>query len=334
MAYPLPETAMRPPTPPPPTPVLPPIVLLLHVSSSSSSSSGAAGAAAAAAAAAWGPLVSTPCGPRPQMCVREAPPGAVLGEAGLVHADGRLETVDTPRACHAFMETYLAASAAVPDGWVASAGVYRMDPTSTVHSFTARFTVPPAPANPRRPETLYYFIGLEDRSQGKLTTIHQPVLTWGDQTEGGQFDNQWHLWSWTCCPKNLTWHSADIAGFRPGDTIYGSIEKTSEDTWRVDGAWRQGDGQWRNTTLTSRVGGYNYNYADVTLEVYNVTACDQMSAGRSVFSDIALTLDDGRRWVPPTWYVSGLDTSCQTSARVVNASQIELRSGVVAETLL
>ena len=46
--------------------------------------------------------------------------------------------------------------------------------------------------------------------QGKLTTTHQPVLTWGDETEGGQFPGQWHLWSWTCCPKNLTWHSPDI----------------------------------------------------------------------------------------------------------------------------
>ena len=41
--------------------------------------------------------------------------------------------------------------------------------------------------------------------QGALTSIHQPVLTWGDETEGGI--GGWHIWSWTCCPKNVTWHS-------------------------------------------------------------------------------------------------------------------------------
>ena len=44
---------------------------------------------------------------------------------------------------------------------------------------------------------------------GSLTSIHQPVLTWGDQTEGGLYEG-WHLWSWTCCPKNLTWHSPGL----------------------------------------------------------------------------------------------------------------------------
>ena len=44
---------------------------------------------------------------------------------------------------------------------------------------------------------------------GKLTTIHQPVLTWGDQTEGGQYNNSWHLWSWTCC-EFLALHAAAL----------------------------------------------------------------------------------------------------------------------------
>ena len=32
-------------------------------------------------------------------------------------------------------------------------------------------------------------------------------------------------------------------------------------------------GGWKNTTLISQVGDYNYNYADVTLEAYNLTSC-------------------------------------------------------------
>ena len=220
-------------------------------------------------------LILTPCGMRPRECVREAPHGSVVraSEDGFVIDRGDrvgLERVEVPERCHAFMGEENARllrraktqgdAGAVPDGWIKSAGVYRMDPEITIQSFSAKWTVPPAPSAPQKPETLYYFIGLEDRTQGKLTTIHQPVLTWGDQTEGGKFDDQWHLWSWTCCPKNLTWHSPDIAGFMPGETLYGRIDKQSADTWRIDGAWQEKNGSWRNTTLVSEVGSFNYNY--------------------------------------------------------------------------
>jgi len=64
------------------------------------------------------------------------------------------------------------------------------------------------------------------------------------------YDNAWHLWSWTCCPGNLTWHSPDIAGFLPGEVIYGSIERLDSITWKIDSAWNDG-GVWKNTTLIS-----------------------------------------------------------------------------------
>jgi hypothetical protein len=219
--------------------------------------------------------------------------------------------------------------AAVPDGWIESAGVYQMDPTPAhrIQKFSGQWTVPPAPASPQRPETLYYFIGLEDRTQGKLTTIHQPVLTWGDETEGGQYPNKWHLWSWTCCPKNLTWHSKDIAGFGPGDTIFGTIEKLGDATWRVDGAFKDTAGVFHNTTLTSRVGTFNYNYADVTLEVYNVSSCNQMSQGSAAFSQLDLALSDGSAWVPPMWYTSGLPNSCRTEMHIHDSKTMTISTG-------
>jgi hypothetical protein len=306
-------------------------------------------AALLAPAAAASDLVLTPCGMRPRECVREAPQHAVVRASGgdgfvVEHADGRLERVDVPDRCHAFMaeeherlsrvreeapgkgEEVEEEAGAIPNGWIESAGVYRMDPEVTIQSFTGKWTVPPAPTAPHKPETLYYFIGLEDRTQGKLTTIHQPVLTWGDQTEGGQFDNQWHLWSWTCCPKNLTWHSPDIAGFAPGETLFGRIEKQSADTWLIDGAWREKDGSWRNTTLVSQVGGFNYNYADVTLEVYNVTSCAQMSQGSVTFSELALTLSDRSEWKPPMWYVTGQPTNCDVNMKILNQTTMAISS--------
>ena len=281
-------------------------------------------------------LTVTPCGTRPSECVREAPHEGLVSfsppEANhdfiIQYPNSTVEYITVPQSCHDFFaentdSLYSFTSTAannlrnVPDGWIESAGVYRMDPDDQIHSFSSSWTVPPKPKTPTKPETLYYFIGLEDRTQGKLTTIHQPVLTWGDQTEGGLYDNEWHLWSWTCCPKNLTWHSPDIAGFQPGDTIYGDIQKLSSSTWKINGGWKSANGSWHNTTLTSEVGSFNYNYADVTLEVYNVTSCDELSNGQVKFSDLKLTTDDGKKeWVPSMWYTSGFPNSCRTTLTI------------------
>ena len=274
-------------------------------------------------------LTQTPCGPRPPECVREAPHHSHITfstpsephDFNIHHHNGTLERFTVPQSCHDYFATLTPAPPppfkSIPNGWIESAGVYRMDPTNTIHSFDAQWTVPPAPIKPQRPETLYYFIGLEDRTQGKLTTIHQPVLTWGDQTEGGLYDNEWHLWSWTCCPKNLTWHSPDIAGFNPGDTIYGEIVKMDADTWKIQGGWQATNGTWHNTTLISEVGDFNYNYADVTLEVYNITNCNQMVNGNVTFSNLHLTTDKGTKdWVPSMWYPSGFPNDCQTTLKI------------------
>ena len=285
--------------------------------------------------------------------------GEAMGEGGgfrVVHADGRVESVAVPESCHAFAAEMMgrteervgakgeerevrggregregrgtqadnraSSTLTIPNGWIQSAGVYRMDPTDTVSEFVGQWPVPAAPKVPKKPETLYYFIGLEDRTQGKLTSIHQPVLTWGDETEGGR--GGWHLWSWTCCPKNLTWHSPDIA-IETGDLIYGSIEKKSPAVWEIKSAFKNATG-WQNTTLTSQVGTYTFNYADVTLETYNVTDCSGMVGGSVGFTDLALTLASGKPWVPPTWYVTGQPNDCRTKLDILNASAMTITS--------
>ena len=45
------------------------------------------------------------------------------------------------------------------------------------------------------------------------------------------------------------------------------------------------------------------NYADVTLEVYNVSDCSQMSSGSILMSNLQLGLSDNSSWLPQTWYV-------------------------------
>jgi len=52
-----------------------------------------------------------------------------------------------------------------------------------------------------------------------------------------------------------------------GDKISGSIEKIADSTWQTVSSFTAKNGSTFNTTLTSRVGDFFYNYADVTLEV-------------------------------------------------------------------
>lgn len=302
-------------------------------------------------------LRRTPFGPRPSECVFRAPHGAVIRESELdgrlllhVPGDAKPSPVSIPESCHAYeaarrevvgrlnkTQNLAMQEGVVPDGWLSSAGVYYTEYTAKqreMRKFTGRFTVPPAPPSPHKPETVYYFIGLEDRSMGAQTTIHQPVLTWGDETEGGA--GGWHLWSWTCCPHNVTYHSEDIAGFKPGDTVYGRIEKTADATWTIDGAFKDGSGNWRNTTLISQVGNYNYNYADVTIEAYNVSNCDQLPHGTSDFTELEISLSDGSSWVPPTWYVTGSTSDCDAGTKIHDARTISISTNIggVAELVV
>ena len=292
------------------------------------------------AAAEWhgSKIRSTPFGPRPSACVRSMPHGSIVRDTDPMSATLTVETPSGETIVHhipAECNEFAAMSASlpplgtgpVPDGWVANAGAYYMQTAKKnlhLERFSGEWTVPPTPQSPMAPETLYYFIGLEDRTQGANTSIHQPVLTWGDETEGGI--GGWHLWSWTCCPKNVTWHSEDINGFNVGDTIYGRIEKTGVSTWAIDSAFRQKDGSFKNTTLVSQVGDFVYNYASVTLEVYNISLCSQMSSGSTVVSNLQLGLSDKSSWLPQMWYTNGMPNGCKADVKVLNLTAIELSS--------
>lgn len=280
-------------------------------------------------------LRSTPYGARPRNCIFKVPSGSIVrdlpGRAFSVqppHAEAYY--VEVPKECDEFAaQTWeqLPRAGVIPDGWINNAGAYYTAPGDNTHlnKFTGKWNVPAAPVSPKKPETLYWFIGLEDRSQGSLTSILQPVLTWGDETEGGV--GGWHLWSWACCPKNVSWHSEDINGFKTGDTIYGSIEKVSDSTWVIDSAFQDSGSIWHNTTLKAQVGNFDYNYADVTLEVYNVTGCEQIAQGAVSFRDLKLSLNTGGGWKPATWYTNGMETGCQANTKIIDVASIDISVG-------
>jgi len=201
------------------------------------------------------------------------------------------------------------------DGWLDNvAYTYNAGYTK----FTGSFNVPANPPRPQKPETLYYFPGMENL--GGPVNILQPVLTWGDETEGAV--GGWSVWSWACCPSDITFNSKNVGGLQEGMIVDGVMEK-SGDTWRIDTAFTDSSGKRQNTTLLADLGRYTYNWADVTLEVYNLTDCAQHSPGEVKFTDLKLYGASGEQ-LSPQW--SGAkSSSCGGRVTVHDAATISIQ---------
>ena len=183
----------------------------------------------------------------------------------------------------------------INDGWFNYTGWY---PPQNVGKFTATYIVPNTPTNIGN-QILYYFIGVQDNSSSPLTIL-QPVLAFQGWATG------WNLASWNCCPQGQVHHTNFITGLQPGDTVTASIEKTGPQEYTIDGTW-----QGQTASLRINTGAELFNWADVTLEVYNISSCDQFAVGPMKFLDLSLTGVDGTPLVPSwTLYPSGGATSC------------------------
>jgi len=246
--------------------------------------------------------VLTPFGVRPKNCVLELPSGSSVRE----HDEGLLVITPTskyihpvPAECHLddpvgqyneFKRTGRLQSEAFPlNGWLDYAGWYPPNSESNLDSFTSTYTVPGNPTTNGQ-QVLFYFIGMQDNAYTAVNIV-QPVLTWGNGVPG------WNLASWDCCPKNITVQSKTITGFGAGDQIKGTIQRIDSYDWLIDATIVKSGA---NTTLYSHVGSYLYNWADVTLEVYTVTSCNQFAVGPMTFSDLVLK-DVQQDVLSPQW---------------------------------
>lgn len=261
--------------------------------------------------------IPTPHGERAAECVVEIPDGAVFFESedGLTieHANGARSAVRVPSKCHedevalkmaAKRQRTLTLSSNVSVGqWMDNAG-YTYN--SGYRKFTGTNNIPADPENGVG-QVLYYFIGLENTNEGPVNIL-QPVLGW----QGG-----WTLASWACCPSNISTTSRTISGLRAGQLIEGNIERVDASTWRIDSTV---DGQ--TTSLTPRVGSYNYIWADVTHEIYSINSCQQYSSGTVHFTDLTLTGSNGES-VTPSW-TQPAGTECQGKVDIKDARNIDI----------
>jgi len=181
--------------------------------------------------------------------------------------------------------------------WLDNAGSF---PTADIGHFEGTYIVPTAPPNPHPGTVLFYFIGLENANDqvGGPLQILQPVLTYG-WGPGGQ--NIWQFFSWDCCPNNVTVHSKPIT-VQSGDTLQTSIDRVDDSTWTVTGT-DMTTGQ--SSTLTTHLGNFKFGYADVTMEVYQLTACNQFSPLVMQFLNLNITDRTKATSLNPTWTLSG-----------------------------
>jgi len=267
--------------------------------------------------------VITPFGIRSKECVLEVDSGSHISETAeglrVTDVDGTERHITVPEECSTdgVVERYLEQKKnpkvdAFPlNGWLDYGGWYPPTGESNLNEFTSIYTVPGDPAADRG-QVLFYFIGMQDNAYAAVNIL-QPVLTWGNGVKG------WNLASWDCCPKNITVQSKTLTGFGAGDTIKGTIKRIDDATWFIDSTVVK-TGQ--NTTLYSEVGDYLYNWADVTLEVYSVTACDEFAKGPMTFSSNVIKDVQGAT-ITPNWSLTKA-SDCSGVIKVVDSQTVTI----------
>jgi len=278
--------------------------------------------------------VPTPFGDRLPQCVVEVPDGAVIfsidnATLGLNHASGRNEVISVPPECQEESAS-LQSKRSKAHGSVGSAVGRWLDNQGYTHNagfgkFTGSYNVPQDPPQPSG-QILYYFIGLENLGGGGPVNILQPVLEWG----GG---DEWSLASWACCPSGMTPHSRTISGIKSSTIVDGTIERLDSQTWQIVSAFKDSTGQTKNTTLTANL-PYRYTWADVTLEVYSTSSCQQYSPEKVTFSHLALQDESGAH-ISPQW--SGATrTECGGVTAVIDEKTITIQhnNGIATGSVL
>ena len=176
------------------------------------------------------------------------------------------------------------------NNWIDTAG-WMLDPFDKgpyIGGFSTVMSVPTTPAKPDQGQTLFYFPGAENTDgtprhgapppSGRA--ILQPVLTYGPESNcvgsSPASKSGWCIASWYCCPKNLTVHSTYLGDVSPGDSWLGLFNLTDDTTFETVS---RNVATGMETKLTCPRQGRNFNWADATLEVYNVKVVRRVCGG-------------------------------------------------------
>jgi hypothetical protein len=194
------------------------------------------------------------------------------------------------------------------NNWIDNAG--SMDVSTAIGGMSATYLTPSTPSNDTKGQTLFFFIGAENtdgvprhgQPPPSGRAILQPVLTYDPSGWCVNSTTGWCFSSWNCCPKNVTTHSPYITDVKPGDLFFGSFN-LSEDGMTYETLGRNlATGE--ETKLKSMRRGRNFNWADVTQEVYTIESCNDFSPSGMEFRDVKLWDTEGNTMVPK-WLLTG-----------------------------
>jgi hypothetical protein len=271
-------------------------------------------------------IVITPYGPRDSECVLQVPSDSTVkpaeGNPNYLHvshpelgewmhkvpAHCGNDIAEIKARAEARKTRFTPDNTSAINGWLDYGGWYPPGGQGNLNSFTSTYIVPGNPASAGN-QVLFYFIGMQDNDDPGAVNIIQPVLTWGNGYQ------QWYAASWACCPSNITVHSDYLFGLSPGMSLNGVIQRVSDSTWSIVSEFNG-----KSTTLNAQVGDYVYNWADVTLEVYQLDICAQFAGGRAYFNKLVLKDKQGDT-LNPTWQFTGA-TSCNGAITQASPSSI------------
>ncbi len=277
---------------------------------------------AAAAAIATLDLVPTPGGLRPRECILEVPHAAhvrelnssaiLISEPATALAAARVWVHTVPDICHDPKYSMRARRDGVPanktcdeppctcdsfpcNDWIDNAGLFPKDALGAdrgIGGFSSTYTIPGTPSGAAGSEVLFYFIGAENTdglprhgSNGVGRTILQPVLTFDPAGWCKQSKTGWCMSSWNCCPADVTTHSPYLLDLQPGARMHAAFNMTGPDTFEVVSRDLTSG---KESNLQMARGGRTFNWADVTLEVYNLQRCSQFAQGPMRFDALQL----------------------------------------------
>jgi len=197
------------------------------------------------------------------------------------------------------------------NNWIDNAG-WMMEPSDKapyIGGFSAVMSVPGTPVLADH-QTLFYFPGAEntdgtprhgDGKPGVDRAILQPVLTYSPKGNcigsTPASTTGWCIASWYCCPKGLTVHSPYIGDVKPGDAWLGLFNLTDGDNFETVSR-NVHTGQ--ETKLACPKQGRNFNWADVTLEVYAADSCPMFAVGPMSFTEMSMWDEQGQA-LDPQW---------------------------------
>jgi len=220
------------------------------------------------------------------------------------------------------------------DGWVDYVGFW---PKQDVTGFNATYTVPAYPKSTSTDQVLFYFIGIEnieesesnpetatvapDESLESTITILQPVLTYGNTEEG------WSMASWNCCPTGQTWMSSSITNLKPNNTLTAEISVGSEYSTITSSLIDPKHGTVKESySLTVDTEDRSFDWMDVTLEVYQLTECEEFADSAMHITDMVATGSNGKE-IKMDWVDNSGATDCNGYQKFDDSSWMSKHSG-------